>query len=152
METQLYHTPTYTFFDLDTGEIVEDGASSQWDIGFQSTTIIANSENGGGILSLNIAFEDTDEAPVEGYEASTASWYTYTNMTPPVHAILPIDEVTLIVKTPDGNYGKIKMLSYCKGNPDTSSEEFADADTRPEARYFTFQYALQSDGSVFLDN
>lgn len=146
--TQLYHEDTETYFDLDTGEIVEDAASSQWDIAFSGTAIAANAANGGGILSLNIPFSNVTEAPVEGYEESNKDWYTYTSNTPPAHAVLPVDGLTLVVQTPDGNYAKVRMISYYEGNPDTSSDEFADSATRPEARYFTFEYAVQTDGSV----
>ncbi|WP_428235965.1 HmuY family protein [Gracilimonas sp.] len=146
--TRLYHEDTETYFDLDTGEIVEDSASSQWDIAFSGTAISANAENDGGIMALNIPFADVTEAPTEGYEESNTSWYTYTGNTPPVHAVLPVDGLTLVVQTPEGKYAKVRMISYYKGNPDTSTQEFADTNTRPESRYFTFEYAVQTAGSV----
>lgn len=146
--TQLYHEDTETYFDLDNSEVVEDASSAQWDIAFSGTGIHANAENGGGILSLNIPFADVTEAPVEGYEESNSNWYDYTGSSSPAHAVLPKDGLTLVVKTPDGNYAKVRMISYYEGNPDTSTEEFADSATRPESRYFTFEYAVQTDGSV----
>lgn len=146
--TQLYHEDTQTYFDLDTGEIVEDSSSSQWDLAFSGTTIAANTEQGGGVMALNISFSEVTEAPTEGYEESNSGWYTYTGNTPPAHAVLPVDGLTLAVQTPDGNYAKVRMISYYEGNPDTSTEEFADSNTRPESRYFTFEYAVQTDGSV----
>ncbi|HBQ61649.1 MAG TPA: hypothetical protein DD671_19085 [Balneolaceae bacterium] len=149
--TQLYHEDTETYFDLDTGEIVEDASSSQWDIAFSGTAINANAENGGGILDLNIPFADVTEAPTEGYGEDNSNWYSYTGNTPPSHAVLPVDGLTLIVQTPDGKYAKVRMISYYEGNPDTSTEEFADSATRPEARYFTFEYAVQTDGSVYFE-
>ncbi len=150
-ETQLYHESQPTYFDLESGEIVQDSASSQWDLAFSRTTIFANADNGGGIQSLNIAFADVDEAPTEGYGESNADWYTYTMNTPPVHAVLVKENVSLLVQTPDGNYAKVRMLSYYKGNPDTSSDEFADTETRPEDPYFTFEYAVQTDGTVYFE-
>jgi hypothetical protein len=146
--TRLYHEDTETYFDLDTGEIVEDSASSQWDIALSVTTISANVQNEGGIMALNIPFADVTEAPTEGYEESNSSWYTYTGNTPPVRAVLPVDGLTLVVLTPEGKYAKVRMISYYKGNPDTSTQEFADTNTRPDSRYFTFEYAVQTDGSV----
>jgi hypothetical protein len=152
--TQLYHEDAFTYYDLDAGEIVEDSLSSQWDIAFNATNIIANGGNGGGILSLNIAFEDVDEAPVEGFQPSLeTAWYTYTGEAPtgPKHAILPKDGVTLVVLTPEGKYAKVKILSYYEGNPDPSSPEFANFVTRPSDRHYTFEYAVQTDGSVYFE-
>ncbi|SMO96536.1 HmuY family protein [Gracilimonas mengyeensis] len=148
-ETQLYHESEPTYFDLESGEIVQDATSPQWDIAFSGTTIAANAENNGGIQSLNIAFADVDEAPVEGYAATNAEWYNYTGNTPPTHAVLPVEGVTLVVQTPDGNYAKVRIISYYEGNPDTSSEEFIT--DRPDPRYFTFEYAVQTDGSVYFE-
>lgn len=146
--TQLYHEDTETYFDLDAGVIVEDASSSQWDIAFSGTGINANADNGGGILDLNIPFTEVVEAPTEGYEESNSNWYDYTGNSAPAHAVLPKDGLTLIVLTPEGNYAKVRMMSYYKGNPDTSTEEFANSATRPESRYFTFEYAVQTNGSV----
>lgn len=149
--TELYHTDTATYYDLDSGEPVEDPESSQWDIAFSGTTIEANSANGGGIQGLNIAFANTTEAPTEGYSADNSGWYTYTGNTAPLHAVLPLEDYTLVVQTPDGLYAKVRIISYYEGNPDTSSETFANTETRPESRYFTFEYAIQTDGSTFFE-
>lgn len=149
------NNPGYTFFDLEAGTIVADSSSSQWDIAFSNTTILANSGNGGGILTLNAAFETVTEAPTEGFanETEAGAWYNYTGEAPsgPQHAILAIDGVTLIVKTPEGKYAKVKILSYYQGNPDTSTDEFANFMTRPASPYFTFEYGLQTDGSVYFE-
>ncbi|MBO6794554.1 MAG: HmuY family protein [Balneolaceae bacterium] len=151
--TQLYHEDKYTFFDFETGAVVEDSLSSQWDIGFNATTIIANFGNGGGIQALNIAFELVTEAPVEGYLDANTSWYTYTGQAPtgPKHAILPKDGTTLVVKTSDEKYAKIRVLNYYKGNPDTTTELFANFFTRPEDRHYTIEFAVQTDGSRFFE-
>lgn len=150
--TKLVHEDSYTFFDLDSGELVEDSVSSAWDIGFNATNIIANSSQNGGIQSLNIAFADVDEAPTSGYGESNATWYTYTGEAPtgPKHAILPNDGQTLVVLTPEGKYAKIKIMSYYKGNPDVSAQDFINF-IRPASRYYTFEYAVQSDGSRFFE-
>lgn len=151
--TKLFHEEAYTLYDLDAGEIVEDSLSSQWDIGFNATNIIANNGNGGGILSLNIDFGNVDEAPVDGYQEMNTSWYTYTGEAPngPRHAILPNDGQTLIIRTPDERYAKIRIISYYEGNPDTGSELFANFFTRPNDRHYTFEYAIQTDGSRFFE-
>lgn len=149
---QLYHEDRFTFYDLDEAEIVEDSLSSQWDLGFNATTIIANSGNNGGVQILNIAFADLDEAPIEGYTALNTSWYTYTGEAPsgPKHAILPNDGQTLVVQTPGGKYAKVRIISYYQGNPDVNSQNFINF-IRPASRYYTFEYAVQTDGSRFFE-
>lgn len=151
--TQLFHEDRFTFFDFETGAVVQDSASSQWDIGVNATTIIANFGNGGGIQALNIPFDEVTEAPTGGYTESNATWYTYTGEAPsgPKHAVLPKDGVTLVVKTADEKYAKFRVLNYYKGNPDLSSDAFANFFTRPEDRHYTVEFAVQTDGSRFFE-
>ncbi|MTI87092.1 MAG: hypothetical protein FH748_03895 [Balneolaceae bacterium] len=150
---QLHHIDRFTYFDLESGEIIEDSASAQWDIGFAGTTVIANAQQGGGIQSLNIAFEQVDEAATSGYQAEASDWYTYTGQASsgPQHAVLVNEGTTLLLQTPDGNYAKVRMMSYYKGNPDPSTDTFINLHTRPAGRYFTFEYAVQGDGSVYFE-
>lgn len=148
--TQLYHVDSYTFLDLDTGSIVEDSLSSQWDIGFNATNIIANTGHNGGIQPLNTAYNLVDEAPLEGYGSMNAAWYTYTMNNTPPHAILPKENYTLTVKTPDNLYAKFRVISYYKGNPDVNSQNFINF-IRPADRHYTIEYALQKDGSRFFE-
>ena len=148
--TQLYHVDSYTFLDLDTGSIVEDSLSSQWDIGFNATNIIANTGHNGGIQPLNTAYNLVDEAPLEGYGSMDAAWYTYTMNNTPPHAILPKENYTLTVKTPDNLYAKFRVISYYKGNQDVNSQNFINF-IRPADRHYTIEYALQKDGSRFFE-
>jgi hypothetical protein len=148
--TQLFHVDSYTFLDLDTGSIVEDSLSSQWDIGFNATNIIANTGYNGGLQPLNTAYNLVDEAPLEGYGSMDASWYTYTMNNTPPHAILPKENYTLTVKTPDDLYAKFRVISYYKGNPDVNSQNFINF-IRPADRHYTIEYALQKDGSRFFE-
>lgn len=147
--TQLYHVDSFTFFDFETGQTVEDSLSSQWDIGIKGTEIIANFGNGGGIQELNIAFAALDEAPTSGYAESNKSWYNYTGraQSGPQHAVLPKENLTLVLKTPDNLYAKFRVISYYKGNPDVTTPEFIDLSTRPDSRYYTIEYGIQADGS-----
>tara|TARA_R110000868_G_scaffold235273_8_gene489120 strand:+ start:27009 stop:28082 length:1074 start_codon:yes stop_codon:yes gene_type:complete len=151
--TNLFHQDSYTFFDLDTGELVVDSLSSQWDLGFNGTTIIANTGQNGGVQSLNISFSELDEAPIAGYIESNTSWYTYTGEAPsgPKHAVLANEGQSLVVLTPDGKYAKVRIISYYQGNPDVTSDAFISIFTRPEERYYTFEYAVQTDGSRFFE-
>lgn len=149
----------FTFFSLRTGEVVaaSDSASTNWDIAFRGTSILTNSgvsgPGEGGAIVLDVPFEGVSIAPENGYSVDSEEvlaiptgsgngWYNYTGGGNPPNAILPIEDVTIILKTGDGShYAKIDVLSYYEGNPDTSTEEFAN--NRPPARYYTFRYAIQ---------
>lgn len=156
-------TGEYTFFSLRENTIVEDSASTEWDIALAGTNILTNSgvsgPGDGGALILDIAFEDVTIAPSEGYNVDTDTllaiptgtdngWYHYTGDQPPTHAILPLENKTIILKTGDGQYyAKLRILSYYEGNPDTSTESFANFGTRPEGSVYTFEYTIQQNGS-----
>jgi hypothetical protein len=156
-------TKNFTFFSFDDDQIVltSDSATSKWDIGFRGTTIILNGGNSGpgqaeGQIVSGI-FDELTEAPELGYVSDNASakailgsngWYTYTGTASvPNHAILPIAGKIIVVKTSDGKYAKVEIISYYKGNPDTTTATFADPATRPASRFFTFRYIYQPDGT-----
>src|SRR5690554_4055492 len=145
--TELFHEDSYTYFDLETEETVTEAESAQWDIGFNGLNILGNTENGGGVQLLNIEFNEVTEAPTEGYTATLGSnWYEYVFER---HTVLPLPGKTIVIKTPEGNFAKIKIVSYYKGNPDTSSDDFINF-IRPDDRHYTFEYAIQTGGSRFL--
>ena len=150
---------SFTLFNLRTGEATTDSASTNWDIGFRGTTLIFNSGSSGpgegGVVLLDIPFDDISIAPSEGYQTDSANnyaistgsgtgWYNYTGEGFPPFAILPREDVTLIIKTANGNnYAKLEILSYYEGNPDPSSDEFVNIQTRSASRYYTFRYVVQ---------
>ncbi|MBS7564107.1 HmuY family protein [Mucilaginibacter sp. Bleaf8] len=150
------------YYSLSTGTQVTgaDTATNKWDIKFTSTTISVNSGTSGtGTAQAQVVtstFADLTTAPATGYKSDAAGapaisgWYTYTAFTSPQHAILPVPGKIIVVKTNSGNYAKIEMQSYYKGNPDTTTPAFADLTTRPASRYYTFRYAYQSNGSTSL--
>lgn len=158
----------YTLYDLDAGEIVlsssetdagvrqQDSTSTAWDIGFSGTTIIVNGgtsgPGAGSAQVLEAAFAEVTEAPASGYLAdgentcdngsttavcggSGASWYTYD---PTTHLVTPIAGRTIALTTGDGDYAKVRVLSYYQGNPATPGGT---------SRYYTFEYVVQPDGS-----
>lgn len=157
----------YTFYDLQNGEIVADtdSATNTWDIAFSSTTILTNSgasgPGEGGAIILDVPFEEVTLAPSEGYNTDTENtlaiptgdengWYNYTSTDQnPNHAILPIENKTIVIRTGDGeHYAKIRILSYYKGNPEiTSDMQFPPQDDR----YYTFEYAIQLNGTRELN-
>jgi hypothetical protein len=158
VEAERGAAPDFTFYSLREGTIVTDSASTEWDIAFSATTILVNSGTSGpgkgGAVVLDMAFEEVETAPESGYQVDSAegyaidNWYSYTGQNVPQHAILPKENKTIVVNTADGNaYAKIQIISYYKGNPDTSSDKFANSQTRAEDRYYTFKYVVQTDGT-----
>lgn len=155
--------PAPTYFDLEEGKVVDDASTSHWDIAFDNTSVLVNSGiSGPGQVEAQIvegAFDDILSAPEEGYRMDTeaelavpsgdeSGWYNYTGMdSQPNHAILPIPGRVIVIHTSEGNYAKVEILSWYKGNPDTSTEEFANNLETRESGYFTFTYAIQPDGS-----
>ncbi|WP_407484678.1 HmuY family protein [Elizabethkingia anophelis] len=67
-------------------------------------------------------------------------WYSYD---PVKHLITPIAGNIIVIKTGDGKYAKIQITSYYKGAPATISDQAALNDSG----YYTFKFALQTDGS-----
>lgn len=145
----------FTLIDLATGEIVlsydeldrSDSTSTNWDIGFSGTNVIANATAGseGGIQYVDGLFDELTEAPTSGYAdmlvpGSDNSWYNYAG--PPSHLITPIPGRVIVLRTADGNYAKIRVVSYYKDAPE-NPDAFADED-----RHYTFEYVYQPDGST----
>lgn len=137
-------TGRYTLYSLRENRVVPntDSASTKWDVAFRGATILANQTAGsqGGILLRVGAFADLTVAPDTTYGASVSGsqWYDYAN-----NAITPKAGRVLVVKTPDAKYAKLRVVSYYKGQ--TPSQD-------PTAsRYYTFDYALQTDGTRRFD-
>jgi len=148
----------YTKFNFSTGAVTT--STTDWDIAFRGTDIILNggvssggtdepARNGNasgyiangtmaGITSVNTTLleEDSLNAHV------LANWYTYTG--PPNHLILPTAGKIFVIKTRDGKYAKIEILSYYKDAPEEITLDIATND----ARYFTFNYVYQPNEGV----
>lgn len=151
------------YYSLSTNSVVTgaDTASTKWDIKFSSTSILVNGgTSGSGTAQAQVVsstFADLVTAPAASYKtdakgaAAITGWYTYTAETAPQHAILATPGKILVVKTSAGNYAKIEMKSYYKGNPDSTTPAFADLATRPASRYYTFKFAYQANGSTTLN-
>lgn len=152
---QPQQTGRYTLLDIETGDVVlsydnedrSDSLSTTWDIGFQSTNLIANTTSGseGGILFVENTFEEVTEAPAGGYGAalpggSGNGWYNYDEAT---NVVTPIPGRVILIKTAAGNYAKIRILSYYEGAP---SEPTATDPEHP-SRHYTFEYVVQPNGT-----
>jgi hypothetical protein len=159
---QPYGSGKYTLYSLENNKVIAntDSATTQWDVGFRGTTIITNGGNsgpgaGGAFVYVGV-FSDlatiptdstfrTDNAPTS-YAIKTGSgngWYSYNGAT---QLITPIPGRVLVIRTATGKYAKIEILNYYKGGvtPDAAA---SDSDKLTKQRYYTFRYALQSDGS-----
>ena len=149
----------YTFFNLRTNAIVNlsDSATANWDIAFFGSMILINGGtsgpgNGAGAV-IGQGFDDVTSAPADSSfksdngnalaipAGSDNGWYHYDAVN---HLIVPISGRTIVVKTADGKFGKIEILSYYK-----------DAPVNPTAadisRYYKFRFAFQSDGTKNLE-
>jgi len=144
----------YTFYSLREDRIVarEDSATTQWDVAFKGSTILVN----GGVSGpgqgegqiLETTFANVTEAPATGYTTdavngpalgtgSGQSWYSYN---PATQVLAPTPGRVLVVKTADGRYAKLNMISYYQGAP-------AEPSAASTARYLTFDFVFQPDGT-----
>ena len=141
----------FTKFDFSTGQITT--SATEWDIAFRATSIIINggtslgttdeperTGNGAAYLAtgtmasistVNSGMLEQDS--VNGYVLG--GWYTYAG--PPTHLISPTPGKILVVRTRDGKYAKVEILSYYKDAPE-NPDAFVD-----EERYYTFNYVYQ---------
>ena len=108
-------------------------------VAFRAATIMANQTAGaqGGILVRKGAFAEITVAPDTAYAPSVSGgqWYTYAN-----GIVSPTPGRTLVVRTADGKYAKIQVLSYYKNQAGSTTDPTA-------SRYYTFDFALQNDGT-----
>jgi hypothetical protein len=154
----------FTFFSFKTGQVVSVSDSSKstiWDIGFQGTNIIFNGGTsgpgvGGAIVQQGI-FDEVKEAPATGYvqdnkptgqfavsarpfvqgtTTTTNNWWLNSG-TQTSTIVSPIAGRVIIVKTADGRYAKMEILSFYKGAPAVINN-MTDLD-----RHYTFRYVYQ---------
>jgi hypothetical protein len=146
-------TDKFTFFRFKDSSIVEhtDSASLKWDVGFKSSAIIVNSGVSGPGDAVayiqNGLFSELKEIPVDSVLRKDLSfndlaigkkWSSYNGAT---MILSPIPGKTIVLRTASGNYVKMEILSFYKDAP-ASPNAFRD-----QARYYTFRYVHQSNGS-----
>lgn len=142
----------FTKFSFKTGAAVTTG--NNWDIAFRGTRILVNggAKIGGitdepertGNASLAVlsgTFSNITTAPADNQFKQDAAgayalpwgsdkgWYNYSG--PPRFLITPLAGKVIVVKTVDGNYAKMEIISYYKDNDPTK---------RGNSRYYTFNY------------
>lgn len=154
-------TSKFTFFSLRTGEVIAntDSTTDKWDLGFRGTTIIVNGgtirTGKGGLYIHTGLFDEFKEVPATATflvdesttklaltPASGQGWYNYNAM---ANIISPIPGRVLVVRTGDGKFAKVEILSYYKDAP-------ATPDQNSVARHYTFRYVVQPNGSTKLSN
>jgi hypothetical protein len=148
----------FTKFSFSQNGIVTDDS---WDIAFRGTTIIVNGgtvigitdepvRTGNGAVSIiSNTLDAVTTIPstsffiqdgTNTYAIPTGSgngWYNYNGTT---NIISPIAGKIFVVKTRDGKYAKMEIISYYKDIP-------ANPDATSLSRYFTFKYVYQPNGS-----
>lgn len=147
---QVTQARPFVFFSLETQTVVTE--SQDWDIAFKGTTIRVNTTKNVRAALANGIFEELKEVPASAQFAtdtpttfaiptgSGAGWYNYNSAT---FTVTPIPGRILLFKTSKGNYVKMEILSYYKGNPPVAQ---INPMTTPSAHY-TFRYILQPNGS-----
>ncbi len=154
-------TNKYTFFSFKAGGIVAnaDSATANWDLGFNGTKIIVNSGTSGpGTATAQVVsgiYDEIATAPESGYlsddknavpafyaitRGSGNGWYNYDGAT---NTITPIAGRVLLVKTSEGKYAKMEILSYYKDSPVAPTNTSID-------RHYTFRYNFQANGTTTL--
>lgn len=143
----------FTFFRFSDSTIISnaDSATAKWDIGFRSSTIILNSGISGpataaGFIQNGLYSEIKEISNDSIFKTDVSAtnlaigknWSTYNAQT---LILSPTPGKTLIIKCSDGKYVKMEILSYYKGAP-ASPNAMVNA-----ARYYTFRYTYQADGS-----
>lgn len=154
------------YFSLRTGAKIDESRklSSDWDIAFakeyNSYVSVNNGSNNssfgfggpgnGALLVVNQPYDQVKEAPSDaeflnngitaaGWDPGSGNgWYFYDLKT---HIAVPILNRTYILRTGDGKYAKLQLISMYKGAPATVS------DLNWPAPYFTFRYFVQQDGT-----
>ncbi|MFC0263073.1 HmuY family protein [Fontibacter flavus] len=141
----------FQFFSLEQNAPVTE--NEDWDMAFKGTTIRVNSTKNVSAAIVSGIFEEINEVPASAsFATDTESsfaiptgggngWYNYN---PATFTVTPIPGRVILVKTTEGNYVKLEILSYYKGNPPV---EQINPMTTPSAHY-TFRYILQSNGST----
>jgi len=152
-DTGSHNKTTYYRFRDSTVVTGSDTATANWDIAFKSTTIFTNSGSsgrgqGGAVVLKNVNFSDVTEASQSGYDTDSTGapaiptgsgkgWYLYNFTT---NIISPIAGVVLVIRTGDGKYAKVQILSYYKDAP-------ANPASGDKPRFYSFKYFYQPNGS-----
>nr|WP_299073134.1 HmuY family protein [uncultured Allomuricauda sp.] len=144
----------FTKFSFETGAVTD--SETDWDIAFRGLTILVNggavtgtaeepTRNGNGGVAIEtgtftsvtsadgLAFDQDADGALAIPGGSDNGWYNYN---PATFTVTPIPGKIFVVRTHDGKYAKMEILSYYKDAPSEITEEIASNDFR----YYTFNY------------
>lgn len=150
------YTGKFTLYSLKDKAIIAnaDSATNKWDIGFRGTTLIINggtmrTGQGGAYIHTGL-FEELREIPATQTfrtdesatllaipTGSNNGWYNYN---PANNWISPLAGKVLVIRTGEGKFAKVEILSYYQDSPTAPSPT-------AQARYYSFRYVYQPDGS-----
>jgi hypothetical protein len=146
----------FTKFDFATG--LETSSETDWDIAFRGTTIAVNGgaitgtadeperngDAGSAIVVGTFASVTTADGLTFDQDSSTSfaiptgsdnGWYNYNFRT---NIISPIPGKVIVIRTRDGRYAKVEILSY-----------YENQDTTASGRFYTFNYVYNpNDGET----
>ncbi len=145
----------FTKYNFATG--MTTTSTTEWDIAFRGLDIIINGGTSSGLTDepartgvgaayiasmpfANVTDVDTSlfvEDSATGFAID--SWYDYD---PIARLISATAGKTLVIKTNDGKYAKVRIISYYKDAPATP-DAFMD-----ESRYYTFDFVYQPNDGV----
>lgn len=142
----------FTKFSFAAGEVTT--SDTDWDIAFRGTSIVVNGgtvtgandepdRNGNAGVSIQsetfanitsadgFTFTQDADSSFAIPSGSNNGWYSYN---PATHIIAPIPGKILVIRTYDGKYAKMEILSYYKDAP--AEPNFMT----DEYRFYTFNY------------
>ena len=146
--------------------VVEDSASTRWDLGFRGAEVLLNggtSGPGAGVgVVVDVPFEEVDDALNDEYvyrrdgespcpsgpprAVCDGDLFEALALPGGGTALVPIPGRTLLLRLGNGQgYAKVRFQSTYRGAPDA-----ADLDGSQEGGVYTFDYAVNPDGSSFL--
>ena len=129
-----------------------------WDIAFRGTEILVNGGfpgtnneptrtglaagyitigNYGGIKSVNENLLHQDSQTQKAIPSTNGGWYEIDN-----NVIIPYSDKTLVFKTHNSRYAKVKIVSFYKDAP----EHISSFSSKPE--YYTFSYTYQPNEGI----
>lgn len=151
---------TMTYFSLRENKVIEASKASttEWDICFHRTNIYVNQGFrgpglGGAFVLKETDFETLEELPADSIFNSEVSatvraiptgsgkgWYNYNFEK---MEITSIPGVVLAIRTADGKYAKVKILSYYEGYPNNIPTDVVQRVDKT----FSFKFVYQPDGT-----
>jgi hypothetical protein len=151
----------YTKFSFSQNAVV---TGDDWDVAFRGTNILVNggtafaadeparTGEGAAATLSGVLFNEVTAVPAAtaftqdsatAYAIPTGSgngWYSYNSTT---HVITALAGKVFVIKTHDGKYAKMEILSYYKDAP-------ANPDITTESRYYTFKFTYKADDNTTL--